>query len=443
MFGARHGIHFILAACFLTAPVLAQRIYRDPEGIYTFTLPDGWRVTETSRGAVLQGPTAGMLIADGPERRAENVVASLQEALCKQWQDCKVVDRGNSLAGGMISPWRLISGTVPQKGTLYARLLCVSVGEGIVSLIGTSAQKDFPAMKPVFESVERSLTISQEAMIRKREHRERETDEILAEGSRPTAEVARPVARPPEGAAYRDTRGRFSLQLPAGWQAREVGDATAVSRGEASMNILIADGSQPPRQVVANLGRQMGEQWKGFQPVQSGDWQLGGAPAAFGVYSGVNPRGVQALARIVAAAAGGRNYVLIASVPRSDWDSLKTDLQRMEDSFEMGPAGGSTPASGATLGLHSRDLTPRDSAASGVAQGIIVGEVGPGSPAAAAGIRPGDIIISFNGRALSNTQHLVRLMSERRAGDIVELVLIRSGAPVKVSARLGDRREAR
>jgi hypothetical protein len=172
----KNVIPWFLAACLLGGGALAQQTYREPDGIYTFTVPAGWRATATERGTVLNGPAAGMLIAHGPERRAENVVASMQEALCKQWKDCKVVERGDSIAGGLISPWRLVSGTTAQQGLLHARLICVSVGEGIVSLMGTTTAKDYAAMKPVFESVERSLKISQEAMVRKREGGQRERD---------------------------------------------------------------------------------------------------------------------------------------------------------------------------------------------------------------------------------------------------------------------------
>jgi hypothetical protein len=468
----RSVILFALATC-----ATAQQPYRHPDGIYTLTVPAGWRATETQRGTVLNGPGASILISAGPAGRAASRVDAMQAFVCKQWKECKVVERGSTTTAGLASPWLVVSGLTEKQGLLHARLVGVSAREGTLSILSSTTAKDYPAMKPVFESVERSLDISESAMRRireaDREDQEREVDQLLkdleddtpapapARVPPPSPQPARTAAPAPQPApapalqatAYRDPRGRFQLFLPAGWQARDVGDATSFSRGDASLNVLVADGAQPPAQVVSNLSRQVGQQWQGFTPVQNGEWKLGGAPAAYGMFSGANPRGAPALMRIVAAVSGGRNYVLIASVPRGDWDALKSDLQRMEESlaFATGPAPppartpatapapAPAPAARPSLGLLSRNLTPQDTAATGATQGIIVGEVRPGSPAEAAGIRVGDVIISFARLALVNTEHLLQLVAVRQPGDVVEVVLLRAGKPLTLQVTLGAR----
>lgn len=57
--------------------------------------------------------------------------------------------------------------------------------------------------------------------------------------------------------------------------------------------------------------------------------------------------------------------------------------------------------------------------------GAYVHSVFEGSAAEAAGIRPGDIIIGFEGNSISTMNHLVELLSYYPAGEEVELVLLR------------------
>jgi S1-C subfamily serine protease len=61
------------------------------------------------------------------------------------------------------------------------------------------------------------------------------------------------------------------------------------------------------------------------------------------------------------------------------------------------------------------------------ADGIEVLEVAPGSPAESAGLRPGDVLIAVNGRALQPTQPLGPQIVGLQAGVPVPLTLIREG----------------
>jgi serine protease Do len=57
--------------------------------------------------------------------------------------------------------------------------------------------------------------------------------------------------------------------------------------------------------------------------------------------------------------------------------------------------------------------------------GALVGRVVPGGAAARAGIEPGDIIIEFNGRPVSNTSELVNMVTATKPGTSVPLKLVR------------------
>ncbi len=61
-----------------------------------------------------------------------------------------------------------------------------------------------------------------------------------------------------------------------------------------------------------------------------------------------------------------------------------------------------------------------------------VAEVVTGSPAAASGIQPGDLIIAIDGTPLADAQSLQRLMFEDAIGRRTEITVLRNGAMVDV-----------
>jgi hypothetical protein len=74
-----------------------------------------------------------------------------------------------------------------------------------------------------------------------------------------------------------------------------------------------------------------------------------------------------------------------------------------------------------------------------VDRGIKLAGVKDGSPAAAAGIRGGDVIVGWNGRPVHNMQDYAQALKSQRAGDRVELAILREGKEITVVAVLGER----
>ncbi len=68
--------------------------------------------------------------------------------------------------------------------------------------------------------------------------------------------------------------------------------------------------------------------------------------------------------------------------------------------------------------------------------GVEVRVVGPGTPAAAAGIKPGDIITKVANRGITATADLNSALSETEPGQTIPLVVQRDGAAVELKARL-------
>lgn len=92
-------------------------------------------------------------------------------------------------------------------------------------------------------------------------------------------------------------------------------------------------------------------------------------------------------------------------------------------------------ASHGLLGALVRDNGDEDSSFS---TGALVEEVTSGGAAETAGVRPGDVIIEFNGTEVTSAADLTALVRAEPAGAEVELVLIRDGKEIKLVAQLGN-----
>jgi serine protease DegQ len=71
--------------------------------------------------------------------------------------------------------------------------------------------------------------------------------------------------------------------------------------------------------------------------------------------------------------------------------------------------------------------------------GLLVIHAEPGGPAEKAGVSIGDIIFEMHGTALSDTDRVQDVLAKKRAGDEVEVGLVRGGARVSVRVTLAER----
>ena len=92
------------------------------------------------------------------------------------------------------------------------------------------------------------------------------------------------------------------------------------------------------------------------------------------------------------------------------------------------------------IGIAYQLLTTRNAQLLGLpsgASGAQVSEVVPGSAAAAAGVRPGDVVTKVNDQQIDEDHPLATIMLKYRPGDKVRLTLLRGGAEQTVEITLG------
>jgi C-terminal processing protease CtpA/Prc len=71
--------------------------------------------------------------------------------------------------------------------------------------------------------------------------------------------------------------------------------------------------------------------------------------------------------------------------------------------------------------------------------GIVVQSVSPGSPAAAAAVVIGDVIVSLDGESVGSAEDLVQVIQDHVPGDVVTLSVLRNGIERAVEIELGSK----
>src|SRR5579871_1069864 len=72
--------------------------------------------------------------------------------------------------------------------------------------------------------------------------------------------------------------------------------------------------------------------------------------------------------------------------------------------------------------------------------GVLFSDIQPGSPAAKAGFKAGDVLVQFGGAPIHNLYDFTDALRRSKIGDVVEVEVKRDGKPVKASVTLEQRR---
>ena len=90
------------------------------------------------------------------------------------------------------------------------------------------------------------------------------------------------------------------------------------------------------------------------------------------------------------------------------------------------------------LGVALEDLTPEAAQRLKLEGGAVVRRVEPESPAATAGIQPGDIVTEVNGQPISDLTALRLTIAQLPSGTTVPLEIVREGQPQTVTVTIGE-----
>ncbi len=90
------------------------------------------------------------------------------------------------------------------------------------------------------------------------------------------------------------------------------------------------------------------------------------------------------------------------------------------------------------IGVQTQDLTPDVASSLGLerSDGALITTVANNSPAADAGIQPGDLVVSIDGESIHTIADLRRKLDFAHDGDFLNLGLIREGKPITAKVRI-------
>jgi S1-C subfamily serine protease len=70
---------------------------------------------------------------------------------------------------------------------------------------------------------------------------------------------------------------------------------------------------------------------------------------------------------------------------------------------------------------------------------VLLGGVSAGSPAEAAGLQKGDVLVGMAGKPVADLQSMTDVLRGHKPGEVVELVVLRDGRELRLQATLGSR----
>jgi S1-C subfamily serine protease len=75
-----------------------------------------------------------------------------------------------------------------------------------------------------------------------------------------------------------------------------------------------------------------------------------------------------------------------------------------------------------------------------VETGVRFSDVRPGSPAAKAGLKAGDVMIKFGDQPIKNLYDFTAVLRGSKVGDVVDVTVLRDGKPLTVKVALEQRK---
>jgi serine protease DegQ len=132
---------------------------------------------------------------------------------------------------------------------------------------------------------------------------------------------------------------------------------------------------------------------------------------------------------------GNRLYALVVAVSLGFAIPAETVIEVADQLLATGAA------RHAYIGVQPRTLTPQIAQQLGVnrTSGVVVLAVVTQSPAAVAGVQPGDVIVAINGRDTPTAESLIAALRNSNPGDRLQLTVLRGTQTQQISVTVADR----
>jgi len=147
--------------------------------------------------------------------------------------------------------------------------------------------------------------------------------------------------------SFNDPAGRYSVRVPQGWTATALNrDAVQLSVPGCYATVMVLPNDDPAAAIEA-IARQTSGQWRGFAEARRGDMRMAGLAGKYVTYSGANPRGVDSYLEMMAVHRGASTYLLMVSVPKTQYNAVKGALDTIEQSLTVNAAPPAAPTASA------------------------------------------------------------------------------------------------
>ena len=128
----------------------------------------------------------------------------------------------------------------------------------------------------------------------------------------------------------------------------------------------------------------------------------------------------------------GVGFAIPSNMAKSVKDRLLGNSGVYAGANARASTGANAPVSRGYLGVSVQDQQTAEG-------GVVVAELTNGSPASAAGLRVGDVIVEFDGKPVGSSQQLAEIIASTPVGRTVKLKFVRNGQAQTASVKLAER----
>lgn len=346
----------------LAASAFAETTYTGAR--FTVLVPAGWQPARIPEQPDSVEITKGKAyVSLGVQNSAgvspQDMIANYERDTASKCPGFQEVKRGNAAVAGVAGVSLVYSCTYQRDGNVLFTAASAS-SNGTVFYFNTAAPSaEYGADKPAFDTMEKSFRLTAggatsggggnaaqmaalEKVCKTGVFTPAECAAKRAALTGAQAVPAAPAQAPAAGGGqlYRDPAGRFTVAVPAGWNAVPQGangaDGVQISHGNTWLVVTTVAGAAQPADVVNALQPQFASQYRNFTRTNGGPFQFNGRAAFAGTFQGVNPKGVAVNLLIVGVAGpAGTQFAIMNSVATSDAAALNGALQSIFQSIQF------------------------------------------------------------------------------------------------------------